>query len=50
MKLELSIKDDKKLRDLIEDMIKGQVTSILRKEISKITIEEYKNKKKYILP
>jgi hypothetical protein len=38
MKVELSIKDDKELRDLIKDMIRGAVTSIIRdglKEISR---------------
>lgn len=33
MKIELSIKDDKELRDTIRDMIKGQVASLARKEV-----------------
>ena len=32
MKVELSIKDDKELRDYIKDMIRGQVLSIVREE------------------
>lgn len=39
MKVELSIKDDKELRDLIKDMIRGQVTSIVRYEIKKYTTD-----------
>jgi hypothetical protein len=36
MKVELSINDDKELRDCIKDMVKGQVKSILREELDKI--------------
>lgn len=37
MKVELSIKDDKELRDLIKDMIRGTVTNIIRDEIKKMS-------------
>lgn len=36
MKVELSIKDDKELRDHIKDCIRGQVVSIARDEIKSI--------------
>ena len=38
MKVELSIKDDKELRDTIKDMIKGQVLSVARSEVETIKI------------
>ena len=44
MKLELSIKDDKELRNLIKDMIKGQVTSIIRDELSDMIKEAMEKK------
>ena len=34
MKVELSIKDDRELRNLIKDMIRGTVVNIAREEIS----------------
>lgn len=34
MKLELSIKDDKELRTIIKDMVKGTVVSIIRMDLS----------------
>ena len=43
MKVELSIKDDKELRDMIKDMIRGAVTTIVRdelKEMSKAILSE----------
>lgn len=39
MKLELSIKDDKELRDLIKDMIKGTVKGIAREQLNKQILE-----------
>ena len=39
MKLELAIKEDKELRAFIKDMIRGQITSIAREEISAIIKE-----------
>lgn len=45
MKIELSIKDDKELRNLIKDMIKGQVKSVLKKELTELTIEAFKNER-----
>lgn len=45
MKIELSIKDDKELRNLIKDMIKGQVKSVLKKELTDLTIEAFKNER-----
>jgi hypothetical protein len=40
MKVELSIKDDKELRDLIKDMIRGAVTSIIRDELKEISRQQ----------
>jgi len=36
MKVELSIADDRELRNAIKDLIKGEVTSIMRGEIKNI--------------
>lgn len=36
MKVELSIKDDKELRDIIKDMIRGAVTTIVRDELKEV--------------
>jgi hypothetical protein len=33
MKVELSIKDDSELRNMIKDMIKGQITGLVREEV-----------------
>jgi len=33
MKVELSIKDDKQLRNVINDMIKGQICALTRQEV-----------------
>ena len=44
MKIELSFKDDAELRKHIKDMIKGQVKSLVREEITKIIKDVYKNK------
>lgn len=40
MKLELSIKDDKEMRDLIRDMIRGAVTTIIRDELKDIAAKQ----------
>jgi hypothetical protein len=40
MKVELSIKDDKELRDLIKDMIRGAVPSIIRDELKEISRQQ----------
>ncbi len=42
MKVELSIADDRELRDTIRDMIKGEVVSIARGEIRTIFAEVIK--------
>lgn len=39
MKVELSIKDDKELRNLIKDMIRGQVVSITRENVGDMILE-----------
>ena len=44
MKVELSIKDDKELRNHIKDVIKGEVTSITRSEIRTIIKEVFSEK------
>jgi len=44
MKVELSIKDDTELRNLIKDTIKEQVTSIVRDEIMDIIKEVVESK------
>lgn len=44
MKLELSIKDDKKLRNLIKDMIKSQVLSSMREQMTPLVIESMSDK------
>lgn len=36
MRVELSIKDDSELRNMIKDMIRGQITGIVREEITQI--------------
>lgn len=38
MKVELSIKDDKEMRNMIKDMIKGQVTNTLRENLEKMSL------------
>ena len=51
MKVELSIKDDAELRNLIKDMIKGQVKTVAREEIVNIlkeSIQESTGKPKTI--
>lgn len=40
MKVELSIKDDKELRDLIKDMIRGAVTTIIRDELKEVAAKQ----------
>lgn len=44
MKVELSIKDDKELRNTIKDMIKGQILAITREEIDNTIKSEIKRK------
>jgi len=44
MKIELSFKDDADLRKYIKDMIKGQVKTLLREEITEIIKDVHKNK------
>jgi len=44
MKVELEIKDDKELRAVIKDMIRGQVTSIVREEIKNLVAKEVEKK------
>jgi hypothetical protein len=44
MKVELSIADDKELRDMIKNMIKGQIVSVAREEINDILKEVYEQK------
>ena len=39
MKVELSIKDDKELRNTIKDMIRGQVRAIIREDLQAMIIE-----------
>ena len=39
MKVELSIKDDKELRNTIKDMIRGQVKAIIREDLQAMIIE-----------
>ena len=40
MKVELSIKDDSELRNLVKDMIRSQVTSTSKEYFDKITLED----------
>ena len=44
MKVELSIKDDKELRETIKDMIRGQVMNIIRSETASIIATEVERK------
>ena len=44
MKVELSIRDDKELRDTIKDMIRGQVKSIVREDVDSILKELVTNR------
>jgi hypothetical protein len=44
MKIELSINDDKELRDCVKDMIKGQVKNIIREELDKIIADIHLHK------
>lgn len=39
MKVELSIKDDKELRDMIKDTIRGQIKSVIRSDIDEVIKE-----------
>lgn len=43
MKVELSIKDDKELRNMVKDLIRGQVASVTREEIKKILADSIGN-------
>lgn len=42
VKIELSIRDDKELRDMIKDLIRGQVVSTVRATIHTVMQEEMK--------
>lgn len=44
LSVKLDIREDKELRDMIKDMIRGQVNSILREELSAILETEIKRK------
>lgn len=44
MKVELSIKDDKELRDLIKDMIRGTVVSLARESLNTLVAEAVRKK------
>lgn len=46
MKVELSIKDDKELRNLIKDMIRGQVVNIARESLNTLIAETVERKMK----
>jgi hypothetical protein len=39
MKVNLDIRDDKELRDMVKDMIRGQVKSVMRTDIDEIMKE-----------
>lgn len=40
MKVELDIRDDKELRNLIKDMIRGQIKNVAREEVKEIVMAE----------